>query len=211
MLSKIIKILMMILFPYSFCYAFDFFTPYKPDVYKPGPYVGLSAGVLTSTSGVPLFYEGGLGTLSAGWGHIWSDYLYWQRTFTAIEGFVGDSFVLKKYGPNDPNQVYNIKTGFTKGIDGIVGYMINPYAFLYGRSGIANTQFNIFTASTGMPVEKAYHTAWRIGGGLQGNIYNHFDVRVEYIFALYPSQTEPVNIGQQFNNIYNFGVVYRFV
>lgn len=185
--------------------------PVKAYHYEAGKYVGLSLGPRTSNSGLPLTYEGGEGTLSVGYGHIWSDYLYWQRTYTAVELFIGDSVPFKKYGPNAPTSVTSLQTGLGYGIDGVLGYMINPYSFLYARGGVVNTQFEINTINSVLTSQTTYHTAWRVGGGIQANVYGNLDLRAEYVFALYPEQTFPVDIGRQWSNFYNLGVVYRFV
>ena len=189
----------------------DGILPAKAYHYEAGKYIGLSLGPRTSTSGTPLFYEGGEGTLSVGYGHVWSDYLYWQRTYTAVEGFIGDSVPFKKYGPNPATSVTSLETGFGYGIDGILGYMINPYSILYARGGVVNTQFQMNVVNTLYPEQTTYHTAWRVGGGVQSNVIGNLDLRAEYVYALYPEQTQPVNIGRQWSNFLNFGVVYRFV
>lgn len=211
MFKKSIYLSILMFLNNTFSYAFSMYTPYQPGVYKAGLYAGLSVGPKIASSSLPLFYEGAEGTLSVGWGHIWSDYLYWQRIYTAVEGFVGDSIALKKFGPNNPTQVVNARTGFSYGIDGILGYMLNPYALMYVRSGVSNTQFDIFTVNSGASVDSIYQTGWRIGGGLQANVYQNLDLRTEYIFTLYPNQTNPNNIGRQWTNLFNLGVVYRFV
>ena len=160
-----------------------------PVLYPVGPYVGASVGARLNDSGTPAVYGGVVGTLSAGYGHIWN------RFYLAGEFFGGDSTQVR----NSINNQSNMLSGWSIGGDLIPGYLINDHVLGYLRLGGVSTQFNAADTNQG---------AWRLGVGGQTNLYKNLDIRGEYVFSQYQTiQT----MGTPYSNQFNLGLVYKFV
>ena len=172
--------------------------------FKAGPYIGASIGPRIALSGVPLTYIGAQGTLSAGWGHIWK-----QRYYLAAEIYGANSAKLKNYGRfNQGVTSYTLQPTWDYGVDLMPGLMINDTTLGYARVGFEQTRMILNSAlgSTGVNAD-----GWRVGGGLQTNVYKNLDLRAEYIFTDYGTLTHYANAGNQFAMLGNLGLVYKFV
>ena len=181
-------------------------TPSKEYNYKAGPYVGFSIGPRIMVTGTPLQYVGVDGTLSVGYGHLWNQWFY-----LGGEIFGGNSIRMKNFGPQNIAQarIKNVRTSWNYGFDAIPGIMINDHTLGYVRGGVVNTRFQIQTAQ--FSVVETDPTGWRVGVGMQTNVYKNLDVRFDYIYNQFYRQTNPIPIGRPVMNLFEFGVVYRFV
>ena len=188
-------------------------APCDKYAYKAGPYVGFSVGPRVMMSGSPLQYIGAEGTLSAGYGHLWSQWFY-----LAGEVFGGNSVRLKNTGFEQISAVdivQNVRTRWSYGFDAIPGIMINERTLGYVRGGVVNTEFQIrsnevHNAPTHSVVKTTHPTGWRTGAGIQTNVYKDLDVRLEYIYNQFDRQHSP-QWGHPYMNMFDLGIVYRFV
>ena len=173
--------------------------------YKAGPYVGFSVGPRIMMTGFPIQYIGAEGTLSAGYGHLWNQWFY-----LAGEVFGGNSVRIKNFGvENVPGaQIKNVRSTWSYGFDAIPGIMINKRTLGYLRGGVVNTRFKIKTNTVG--VVENDPTGWRAGAGMQTNVYNNLDVRIEYVYNQFGQQTNPP-WGSPRMHLVNLGILYRFV
>lgn len=159
--------------------------------FKTGPYVGASIGLQENVTGSPAVYKGFEGTVSLGWGHLWS-----QRFYLAGEVFGGDSARLVNYPTATTGQ--SVLSNWSFGGDIMPGLMITDTVLMYLRGGVVRSQFRDVQTDS---------TAWQVGAGGQTNLYGNLDLRAEYIFSLY--QSIPV-IGKPQVNQFNVGLVYKF-
>ncbi|MDP3705993.1 MAG: outer membrane beta-barrel protein [Legionellaceae bacterium] len=181
-------------------------------LYRTGPYVGASVGPQSNISGLPTVYSALEGTVSAGWGHMWT-----RRFYLAGEIFGADSKKLKSYPANPTG--YTIQSNWSAGADIIPGYMITDTFLGYLRLGWVKTDFNIATDVTGQAsfaatsYTSSYYSrhmnvnGWQVGVGGQTNILKNLDLRAEYIFSLYNSV---ILIGKPQVSQFNVGLVYKF-
>jgi opacity protein-like surface antigen len=174
----------------------------KDYTFKAGPYVGASIGPRFNISGIPFTYIGGEGTLSAGYGRFWK-----QRYYLAGEIFGANSFNLKNYGhATSTTDARNVRSTWNYGFDLLPGILVNDYTLAYARVGVTNIHFQIDTPTGNVSKNP---TGWQVGFGGQTHLYKNLDVRLEYIFSDYSTETNP-DIGHQFANQMNLGLVYKF-
>ena len=179
-------------------------APCEKYNYKAGPYVGFSVGPRLMQTGSSLQYTGAEGTLSAGYGHLWSQWFY-----LAGEIFGGNSVRLKNYGTDilPFARITGFRSTWSYGFDAIPGIMLNERTLGYVRGGVVNTRFKINTAAG---VVEQSPTGWRAGVGIQTNVYSNLDVRLEYIYNQFDKQKKPT-WGHPYANFMNLGIAYRFV
>ena len=202
MLKKLLAVNVLLAMGSSFAVAGGMGSLKAPaPTYQAGPYVGFSVGPQVNVSGQPLTYVGTEGTLSLGLAHLWK-----QRFYLAGEVFGGDSVKLKTYG-GTATTVKDVRSSWSYGFDLLPGLMVNDYSLVYARGGVINTEFEGTTPSG---VKTGHPTGWQVGLGGQTNVYKNLDARLEYVYSLYPNQTDP-NINKIFTNLFNFGLVYKFV
>lgn len=160
--------------------------------YETGPYVGGSLGIQLNTTSTPTAYRGFDGTLSFGWGHLWT-----PRFYLAAEIFgSGDNDVLSNYKSSTTGN--SARSSWSMGVDAIPGYMITDTVLAYARLGGVRSRFNA------MGVEK---NGWQVGFGGQTNVYKNLDLRAEYIYSLY---TNIAGLGRPQVDQFNLGLVYQF-
>lgn len=159
------------------------------------PYIGGSLGVRNNYSGSPAVFKGLDGNLSLGYGGIIAPAWY-----LAAEAFVLGTINLKDM----PNSATGYPSGSVRstwayGLDVLPGYMITNYVMAYLRAGISETYFNN---------QGVYRFGWRVGAGGQTNIYQNWDLRGEYVYTYHNRISA---IGRPNTDLFNVGVVYRFV
>jgi opacity protein-like surface antigen len=155
-----------------------------------GPYLGLSIGPRINYSGTPTAYSGGEGTLSAGYAAMVNPDFY-----LAGEILGGGNVQFKDF----KNAGNGSKTTWTYGIDIIPGYMITDHVLGYLRAGVVRSRFTDQGTNA---------TGWQVGLGGQTNIYQNWDLRGEYVYTNYNSVT---GVGKPQGNVFNLGVLYKFV
>src|SRR3990167_186266 len=169
-------------------------TPCPAYSYAAGPYLGLSAGVRDNYSGSPTFYKGIEGTLSAGYAGMVTPSFY-----LAGEIFGGDSWQIKDFKSVDTVPLNSSRTTWSYGASLIPGYMITDYVLAYLRGGAVRSRFSNQSANA---------TGWQVGLGGQTNIAQNWDIRGEYVYTGYGSVTR---LGNPASDVFNLGIVYKFV
>jgi len=181
-------------------------------LYRTGPYVGASVGPQWNISSAPTVFQTLEGTVSAGWGHLWTN-----RFYLAAEAFGADGKKLKSY-PANPSG-YTIQSNWSAGVDVIPGYMLTDTFLGYLRLGWVQTDFNIAADESGQATfattsyVNSYYTrhmntnGWQVGVGGQTNVYRNLDLRAEYIFSLY---NRLILINKPQVSQFNVGLVYKF-
>lgn len=158
------------------------------------PYIGGSIGVRNNYSGTPAVFKGLDGNLSLGYGGIIAPSWY-----LAAEGFVLGTIKLKDM-PNTANGgSSSVRSTWGYGADIIPGFMINNWVMAYLRGGISETYFNN---------QGSWAFGWRVGAGGQTNIYQNWDLRAEYVYTY---NNHISGVGHPNTDLFNVGVVYRFV
>ena len=169
-------------------------TPCPVYAYAAGPYLGLSAGIGDNYSGSPTFYKGLEGTLSAGYASMLT-----QSFYLAGEIFGGDSWEIKNLKNNGTAPPNSSRTTWSYGASLIPGYMITDYVLFYARGGAVRSRFSNQSANA---------TGWQVGLGGQTNIAQNLDIRGEYVYTGYGSVTR---LGNPASDVFNLGIVYKFV
>ena len=185
-------------------------------LFETGPYLGLSAGVMTNVGKAPVTvgYQGFPGNISAG-----AAMMYTRRLYLGGEFYYGDTITAYNYtaGVNG----YNIDNGWFYGGSFIPGYMITDTVLGYFRVGVMRNQFKSkpSTQASNFPIRSAYarrHTTvlngWQIGLGSQTKLYKNIDGRVEYDFSYYrgvKGRSSSTNFRGNVNQVY-LGLVYKF-
>ena len=168
--------------------------------YMTGPYVGLSVGVRDNYSGTPTVYKGFEGTLSGGWGFMFSPMFY-----LAGEIFVGDSANIKDF-KEETGTGDGVRSSWNYGVSIIPGMMITDHVLAYVRVGGTWTNF---TEAHNHGSSTDNKGAWQVGVGGQTNVFQNWDVRAEYIYSGYGKVTKSIgNVGA---DQFNVGVVYKFI
>lgn len=177
--------------------------------YQTGPYFGISIGPRFNMSGQKSYYAGGEGNLSIGLAKTETYPTLFQsiaKFYLGGELFIANSLQFKSLDYNG----YYSQSGFSYGGDLIPGVFVNPLTFIYLRTGVVNTHFELIPTNALLPKQSSYPTGWRIGGGVQFNLLKSFDIRLEAIGAFY-SGTHASNLGHPFTNQFNLGGVYKFI
>ncbi len=182
-------------------------------LYKTGPYVGVSAGVLDEIGKNPATaaYQAFSGTVSAGAGHMFT-----HRIYMGGEFYFGDDLTAKTYSPGQTG--YSVNSGIFYGGDFIPGFMITDTVLGYLRIGGIRAHLNSKpTDQVASSVSSSIYSrrtniiknGWQVGAGTQTNLYKNLDGRAEYVFShikgIAYSGNAKVTMGQV-----NVGLVYKF-
>lgn len=97
---------------------------------------------------------------------------------------------------------------------GRLGYAFGP-ALVYATGGVATAQVSsTFTASllgqTLSTADKAWHTGYTVGGGVEYKLAPNWSTRVEYLYADLGEQTHTVEPFKLSMNVVRVGLTYQF-
>jgi len=179
--------------------------------FQAGPYLGLSAGPRINFAHVSDLgsstYAGAEGIISAGIATMINPSFY-----LAGEIFGGDSVQVQDYRLHQDDAADNdivdtgVRSSWSYGLDIIPGYMLTDHFLGYLRAGVVRTRFSDQDESA---------TGWQVGLGGQTNIYQNWDVRMEYVFSSYGSvDNDDAVVNTHLNpqgGVFDVGLVYKFV
>ncbi|EKD72638.1 MAG: hypothetical protein ACD_45C00622G0015 [uncultured bacterium] len=170
-------------------------APCPVFTYTAGPYVGLSLGSRNNYSGSPTVFRGIDGNLSLGYGMMMSQFYLAGEIFGIWTANVKDL----QYTQGTTST--SAKSNWAWGISLLPGYMIVDRVLGYVRLGGGRTHFN------GTGVSDTV-TGWHIGPGASIALNQNWDLRGEYIYTRYNTVT---NLGKTSSDVFNLGVVYKFL
>jgi len=186
-------------------------------IFKAGPYVGASGGVLSAIGKTPstTAYQAFSGTLSIGAGRMFA-----HRFYMAGEFYLGDNIKAKNF--NSGLLGYGIQSGFNYGGDFIPGFMITDNVLAYLRIGGMRALFSSipstrpeFVRNFGREDSRAFtrridliRNGWQVGVGSQTNLYKNLDGRAEFVYSQFQGAIIEENKGMI--SQVNIGLVYKF-
>jgi opacity protein-like surface antigen len=152
--------------------------------------------------------RGVIGNLFAGYGYNF------DRFYIGAEGFfygTSNRSSTKNLGKNPQVQRY-VSEKYGYGVSLIPGVMVTDGILLYIRGGAVRARFQIndTTSPLGSPSSNNTITGWQAGGGGQFALTPDLDLRVEYVYSGFNSNT---NINGTFtpdDSNLTLGVVYKF-